>query len=105
MNFLNGVHSFLDKIKKIKINRKKRKQLYDFIISLEDRTAKQKERFLLYYGLTSKNEELKGSYTAIGKMYSCNLSAIKSSVIAVVNQIARIEGEKREILKNIMESK
>lgn len=105
MIFQNGVHDFLDKIKKRKISKKKRKQLYDFIVSLEDRTEKQKERFLLYYGLIPNNENLKGNYTEIGKKYICKPTAIKCSVVSVVSNIATIEGEKKQILKNIIESK
>lgn len=99
------VREFLAKIRKQSISEEKKKIFYLIVEELENRTALQKERFLLYYRLMPNNDE-KLTLWDIAKKYNCTSNAIRYSIIKITAVIARIKDkEKREQILEIIEDK
>lgn len=90
----------MNKIKRGNIGIRNKKKLYCLINNLSIRTEKQKKRFLLYYGLIPNNTPI--ALTEIAHIENCSPSAVQCSVIKVRNNIARISGEPKELLKKII---
>ena len=108
-NFSIQVHDFFRDIRKNNMSIEKKEKLYLIIMGLETRTNKQKERFLLYYDLMPNSNEEKLTFSDIGEICNCSVSAIRNSILRVRSEIATLEDRKKrkellEIIKDWREN-
>lgn len=101
-DFSIKIHYFLKEVKKGNISIENKKELYYIVNTLNSRTKKQKERFLLYYGLMSNDKPL--TLLEIGKLNDCSPNAVRSSVVRIKSKIAVINGVQRKKLLDMIES-
>lgn len=96
------VHELLDLIKESKLDNIQKQTLYNIVMSLEDKTEKQKTRFIMYYKLDiSQNEEY--NLSSLGRYFKCTASAIKFSIIAVRGALIRLNDSRSSDLKDLLE--
>lgn len=100
-NLMIEIGVLLEKLKKGKIDLDKKEKLYDIVKSIEQCTETQKRRFILYYNLNNDNET-KMSLEGIGKIENCTGNAVRQAIYRVTCRMARLKGEKRDILLNIL---
>lgn len=95
---------FLVKIKRKGIRSKNRKKLYQIVQQLENRTEKQKNRFLCYYGLNNSYNEVKITLKDLAKKEGCIVTTIRQSIVRIINAIDNIKDERiKNILLEIMD--
>ena len=94
------VVNLLELLEKNIISDTDKNKIYEIVMSMSKKTAKQKDRFARYFGITpnSLNRE---TMTNIAKFYGCAPSAIRSSIISVRAGLYRISKESFTILKEI----
>jgi len=94
---------FLRKIRKRGIRVENREKLYQIVQQLENRTEKQKNRFLLFYGLINNDNEVKITMTNIAKKEECSASAVRLSIVRIISTIDNIKDERiKKILLEII---
>ena len=92
---------FFIKLKKGLISNEKKKDLYDLVISLNDRTDLQKERFIIMYNLKS-NLDIKYNFTSLAKEQNCSCSAIRTSIARIRSALVNLKDDRKEIFSNIV---
>lgn len=102
-NFSMIVHSFLDSIREKKLSKNHNLLLLEFINNLENCTQKQKRRFLMYYNLIPKYNTIL-SYSDIGRIEHCSISAIKTSIISVTSKLICLEDSQKDLLLAIIKT-
>lgn len=100
-NSFDIVDLFFIKLKTGLISNEKKKILYDLVISLNDRTDLQKERFIIVYNLKS-NLEIKYNYTSLAKEQNCSCSAIRSSISRIRSALVNLKDERKEIFSKLV---
>lgn len=98
--FSKKVHNFLNRIRTENISIEDKKKLYFLVNNLPVRTENQKKRLLLYYGIILDNKPL--TLAEIAHMDNCSLSAVQCSIIKVRSNMARLNGESKELLEKII---
>lgn len=94
------VNNLLALAKQSKLNYKQKSKILKIIKNLSIATEKQKERFIIYYGLDDNGVRI-SNLTAIAKLDGCTMSAVRSSVISIKNKLTRLDKE-FEIFKEII---
>ena len=100
-HMLNEVDLFFIRLKKGWVSEKKKKLLYNLVLSLEDRTKLQKERFILTYNLKS-NSIPKYNFSSLAREQKCSHSAIRYSVIIVKISLLNLKDERKNIFADII---
>ena len=90
----------LELLDKNRISDEDKKTIYNVVMSMNNKTEKQKDRFARYFGIKPNNLK-RESMTNIAKSYGCTPSAIRSSVISVRAGLYRIPKENFLILKKV----
>lgn len=85
---------FLRKIRKRGIRVENRENLYQIVQQLENRTEKQKNRFLHFYGLINNVNEVKITMTNIAKNEGCSATAVRLSIVRMISTIDNIKDER-----------
>lgn len=88
-------------LEKQTLNNNQRKKIFQIVMSMEDTTLIQKERFIIYYGLDKSKEEIHNA-TKIAKLQNCTKSTIIQSINKIKSKIPRLSDEKIEIIRNIV---
>ncbi|MCI8548387.1 MAG: hypothetical protein HFJ38_05810 [Bacilli bacterium] len=83
------------------LNDVQKKQLFEFIMNIENATLIQKERFILYYGLQENNNEIY-NIAQIAQLHNCTKSNIRQAVNRIKSKITHLSNEKIEILRQIL---
>lgn len=86
------------------LNNVQRKKLFEIIMNMEDATLKQKERFILYYGL-GKNKEKIHNFSKIAKLENCCQSNIRQSINKIKSKIIRLSNEDIDVIRKIIKNK
>lgn len=92
------IASLLELTKESKLNNNQKKKIINIVENMNFATETQKERFMMYYGL-SENGIKSRNFTEIAKMYGCTVSAVRFSVVTVKNKLSRLNEEFEEIEK------
>ena len=90
---------FLKELKNQKICEEKKKCLYEEVIKLEETTEKQRNRFLLYYGLYENKKPL--LYKEIATIYNCSANTVRDSVLTI--KIKMLKKRKEFLKKKLFE--
>jgi len=101
--FMREISLFLNKLKKDEIDLEKKQKLYDIVINMEQCTEIKKRRFILYYNLKNDNEK-RMSFDGIGKNENCTGNAVKQAVLKITCRLAKLKGESRECLLDILKN-
>ena len=88
----------LELMKNSRLNNNQKLKMIDIIKNEKTATQKQKERFMLFYGLNLSGEK-DMTLTQLSKMCGCNYGAIKGSIIGMKKKLLRNE----EIIQKIEE--
>lgn len=94
------MNELLELMKNSRLNNSQKIQIINLVEQEKTATKKQKERFMLFYGL-NKNGEKDMNFTQISKIYNCNIAAIRSSVFAMKCKLLKYE-EKFSIIEDIV---
>ncbi len=86
------------------LNDTEKEIVYDIIMSLKNKTQKQKTRFCMYYSLGPNSKE-HNSMSKIAKFYECSESAIRGSICAISYSLFRIPEDKILLFKKIVGDK
>lgn len=96
------VYRLIDFLKANKLNDMQKKTVYNIIMSLENKTEKQKIRFVMYYNLDTSQTK-KNSLSSIGEYFKCSASAIRFSIVAVRGALIRLNDDRIIALKEVLE--
>lgn len=80
-----------------KLNGTQKEKLLKAIKSMQIATEIQKERFILFYGLSKKRK----NYFEIAQKYDCSYTAVRSSILETKNKLSRVENV-MDIIKEIV---
>ena len=94
------VDTLIELAKESKLNTDQRKRILDIVENLEKATETQKERFILYYGLSENKKERK-KLIEIAKIYGTTTSDIIHSIISVRNKLSRLH-EGFEVIEQVV---
>lgn len=84
------------------VSEEKKKMLIDLVMSLEQATIIQKERFISVYNLYSL-PGIKYNLSRVAKEQNCSNSAVRSSVVRVKNFLVNLKNvEKKYIFSEII---
>ena len=99
--FVIQVQYFLVKIRREGIHTENKKKLYQIVQQLENRTEKQKNRFLCYYGLVNDYNEGKITLKDLATKEGCIVTTVRNSIVRIINAIDNIkdEGTKKALLE------
>lgn len=94
------VEKVIDLLKHNKLNQDDKETMYKIVMSISNKTDKQKDRFTKFYNLQPSQKE---HYTlsAIAQQYSCSISAINCSIIAIRAALIRLPENEIMVLKKI----
>ena len=96
------VYQILELAKDKLLTQEQKNQIYDIVISLDNRTENQKERFLLYYNL-NVNQVQEYRQCDLARQYNVSANAIRCSVGRITNALANLKDNRIEVLKDILE--
>ena len=100
---LSDVDLFFMRLKHGWVSTEKKKLLYNLVLSLDEATKLQKERFILAYNLKSE-PNIKYNLSSIAKEQNCSPSAVKYSIVRIrcflVNLIDEIKNIFLSIIKD-----
>lgn len=98
---LTHVDLFFIRLKHNWVSKEKKKLLYDLVISLDNATKLQKERFILFYDLDSKLN-IKYNLSSLGRDQKCSSSAIKYSISRIRSFLVNLEDERQDTFEKII---
>ena len=98
---LNNVDLFFIRLKHGWVSEEKKKLLYELVISLDNATKLQKERFILFYNLNSKLN-IKYNLSSLGRKQKCSSSAIKYSISRIRSFLVNLTDSRKEIFEKII---
>lgn len=98
---LNNVDLFFIRLKNGWVSEEKKQLLYELVISLDNATKLQKERFILFYNLDSKSN-LKYNLSSLGREQNCSGSAIKYSISRIRSFLVNLTDSCKENFEKII---
>lgn len=99
---MNMVYELLELLKANKLNDIQKKQIYEIVNKLPDRTEKQKERFFRFYNLLD-GEKKDYRLCDMARYYNCTPGNIRCSMGRIRNKLINSSQENIVIMKNILE--
>lgn len=98
---LSNTDLFFIRLKNGWVSKEKKKLLYNLVISLDNATKLQKERFILFYNLNSKLK-IKYNLSSLGREQNCSSSAIKYSISRIRSFLVNLTDSRKEIFEKII---
>lgn len=95
--------NFMILLENDKITDEQKQLVLEIIINMKNVFFKQKERFIMYYGLDLKKEKIH-SFTKIAKIQNCSNSCIRQGVWTVRRKILSLPTKEIKILEKMVES-
>ena len=96
------VYQILELAKSNSLSVEHKKKIYDIVMSLNNRTENQKQRFLLFYNL-NVNQEQTYRQCDLARLYNVSSNAIRCSVGRIRNALVNLRDERMVVLKDILE--
>ncbi len=96
------VYQILELAKSNSLSVEHKKKIYDIVMSLNNRTENQKQRFLLFYNL-NVNQEKTYRQCDLARLYNVLANAIRCSVGRIRNALVNLRDERMVELKDILE--
>ena len=101
-DYANIVHTLLDFAKRNILDFKQKDNFFKVVMSLKEKTQKQKERFIMFYNLDKNNNE-EYTLSKLAKYNNCTSSAVKFSITSVASKLANLKDDRKYILVQIYE--
>lgn len=98
----NVVYELLELLKANKLNNVQKKQIYELVKSLDNRTENQKEKFFRFYNLL-EGENINYRLCDMARYYHCSSSNIRFLVNRIRNSLINTTEENIAAIQNILE--
>lgn len=98
---LSEVDLFFIRLKHGWVSNQKKEKLYKLVLSLENATPLQKERFILIYNLKSQ-QDIKYNLSSLGRKQNCSPSAVRRSICRVRTFLVNLKDEKKQIFLELI---
>lgn len=98
---LSDIDLFFMRLKHGWVSAEKKELLYNLVLSLDEATELQKERFILAYNLKS-NSNIKYNLSSIARKQNCSPSAVKYSIVRIRCFLVNLIDERKNIFLSII---